>query len=73
MLKSVLRSVRTEAPAPVDAAIEFDDVSLAFGGDGGAMMALDHVSLTVPRGQITTGDRMLMSFSGVIRKFSPRG
>ena len=54
MLKSVLRSVRTEAPAPVDAAIEFDDVSLAFGGDGGAMMALDHVSLTVPRGQITT-------------------
>src|SRR3954466_12663256 len=56
MLKTALRSVRTEAPAPVDdaPAIEFDDVSLAFGSDAGSMMALDHVSLTVPRGQITT-------------------
>jgi NitT/TauT family transport system ATP-binding protein len=53
-MKSALRSIRTEAPAPVDAAIEFDDVSLAFGSDAGNMMALDHVSLTVPRGQITT-------------------
>jgi hypothetical protein len=25
------------------------------------------------RGQITTGDRTLMTFSGVIRKFTPRG
>jgi NitT/TauT family transport system ATP-binding protein len=56
MLKTALRSVRTEAPAPVDdaPAIEFDDVSLVFGSDAGNMMALDHVSLTVPRGQITT-------------------
>ena len=55
-MKSALRSIRTEAPAPMDAApaIEFDDVSLAFGSDAGNMMALDHVSLTVPRGQITT-------------------
>ena len=30
-------------------------------------------SLIFARGQITTGDRMLMSFSGVIRKFTPRG
>jgi NitT/TauT family transport system ATP-binding protein len=54
MLKSALRSVGTEAPAPLDAAIEFDDVSLAFGADGGTVMALDHVSLAVSRGQITT-------------------
>ena len=30
-------------------------------------------SLIFARGQITTGERMLMSFSGVIRKFTPRG
>ena len=29
-------------------------------------------SLIFVRGQITTGDRMLMTFSGVIRKFKPR-
>jgi NitT/TauT family transport system ATP-binding protein len=53
-----LRSVRTDKPSLVEVspppAIEFDDVSLAFGSESGNMMALDHVSLTVPRGQITT-------------------
>jgi NitT/TauT family transport system ATP-binding protein len=53
-----LRSVRTDKPSLVEVspppAIEFDDVSLAFGSEGGNMMALDHVSLTVPCGQITT-------------------
>jgi NitT/TauT family transport system ATP-binding protein len=44
-------SVREAAPA---AAIEFDDVSLAFGSEAGSMLALDRVSLTAPRGQITT-------------------
>ncbi|MNE51854.1 hypothetical protein D3C80_1465020 [compost metagenome] len=30
-------------------------------------------SLIFVRGQITTGERLLMTFSGVIRKFTPRG
>ena len=30
-------------------------------------------SLIFVRGQITTGERTLMTFSGVIRKFTPRG
>ena len=29
-------------------------------------------SLIFVRGQITTGDRTLMTFSGVIKKFTPR-
>ena len=29
-------------------------------------------SLIFVRGQITTGERLLMTFSGVIRKFTPR-
>jgi NitT/TauT family transport system ATP-binding protein len=44
-------SVREAVPA---AAIEFDDVSLAFGSEAGSMLALDRVNLTAPRGQITT-------------------
>jgi len=58
LMQPALRSVRAEAPGLVETAppvaIEFDDVCLAFGADGGFMMALDHVSLSVPRGQITT-------------------
>ena len=30
-------------------------------------------SLIFVRGQISTGDRILMTYSGVIRKFTPRG
>ena len=29
-------------------------------------------SLIFVRGQITTGDRTLMTFSGIIKKFTPR-
>jgi sulfonate transport system ATP-binding protein len=36
------------------AAVEFDQVSLAFESDGGTLLALDRVSLTAPHGQITT-------------------
>jgi NitT/TauT family transport system ATP-binding protein len=36
------------------AAIEFDDVRVAFGGGNSALSALDGVSLTAPQGQITT-------------------
>jgi NitT/TauT family transport system ATP-binding protein len=41
-------------PAAPAAAIELDDVSLAFAGESGALLALDRVSLTAPRGEITT-------------------
>src|SRR5271165_5065397 len=41
-------------PAISPAAIEFDDVSLVFGGDRETVHALDHVSLSAPRGEITT-------------------
>ena len=42
------------AAVPLPAAIEFDNVSLAFGGEAGPMLALDGVSFTAPQGQITT-------------------
>jgi NitT/TauT family transport system ATP-binding protein len=42
------------APAAPPAAIEFDDVSLVFAGDGEAVHALDRVSISAPRGEITS-------------------
>jgi NitT/TauT family transport system ATP-binding protein len=41
-------------PAAPAAAIELDEVSLAFAGESGALLALDRVSLIAPRGEITT-------------------
>jgi NitT/TauT family transport system ATP-binding protein len=41
-------------PAAPAAAIELHDVSLAFAGESGALLALDRVSLTAPCGEITT-------------------
>ena len=41
-------------PAEPPAAIEFADVSLAFPGDRETILALDRVSITAPKGQITT-------------------
>ncbi len=62
LMQPIVRPVPAELlpaePAPVAASlpapIEFDNVSLAFGGEVGPMRALDGVSFTVPQGQITT-------------------
>jgi NitT/TauT family transport system ATP-binding protein len=58
LLQPALRPVRTGGPSLVEAAppaaIEFDEVSLAFAAEDGTMLALDRVSLAAPRGQITT-------------------
>jgi len=59
MLMQPLVHPISPAPSPevakVPAAIEFDNVSLAFGGgEAGPMLALDGVSFAAPQGQITT-------------------
>jgi len=57
-MPSALRPQMVEAvpsaPAEPPAAIEFADVSLAFPGDRGTLLALDRVSISAPKGQITT-------------------
>src|SRR5262245_6122471 len=58
MLMQPLARPISPAPAPevaaAPAAIAFDNISLAFGGEAGPMLALDGVSFTAPQGQITT-------------------
>ena len=57
LMQTARSSMRATNASPVPAApaaIELDDVSLAFAGESGALLALDRVSLTAPRGEITT-------------------
>jgi NitT/TauT family transport system ATP-binding protein len=58
MLMQPLRSPTVAAGSSLAAAppvaIEFADVSVAFGSEAGTVLALDHVSLTAPQGLITT-------------------
>ena len=42
------------AQAAPAAAIEFDDVSLAFAGESGTLLAIDRVTLAAARGEITS-------------------
>jgi len=50
----VVAADSSAAPAVGPAAIEFDNVSLVFAGDGRPVHALDRVSISAPRGQITS-------------------
>jgi NitT/TauT family transport system ATP-binding protein len=58
LMQGVPSLARAEGSSLVGAgpssAIEFDDVNLAFGSQDGTLLALDHVSLSAPRGQITS-------------------
>jgi NitT/TauT family transport system ATP-binding protein len=54
MRSPVVAADASAAPAVEPAAIVFDDVSLFFGGDGEMVHALDHVSISAPRGEITS-------------------
>src|SRR5271166_6560499 len=57
LMQTARSSMRATNASPVPAApaaIELDDVSLAFAGESGALLALDRVSLAAPRGEITT-------------------
>jgi len=58
LMQGVPSLARAEGSSLVGAgpssAIEFDDVNLAFGSEDGTLLALDHVSLSAPRGQLTS-------------------
>jgi NitT/TauT family transport system ATP-binding protein len=57
LMRPVRSAAREGAPStePASAAaIEFKDVSLAFAAADGSLLALDRVTLSAPRGQITT-------------------
>ena len=54
MRSPVVAAESSAAAAIQPAAIVFDDVSLFFGGDSEAVHALDHVSISAKRGEITS-------------------
>jgi ABC-type nitrate/sulfonate/bicarbonate transport system ATPase subunit len=54
-MRSPVVAAESSAAAAIEpAAIVFDDVSLFFGGDSEAVHALDHVSISAKRGEITS-------------------
>ena len=66
LMQGVPSLARAEGSSLVGAgpssAIEFDDVNLAFGSEDGTLLALDHVSLSAPRGQQKSGMAVELRF-----------
>ena len=58
LMQPTLSPVHAEGASPAQAApaaaIEFDDVSLAFAGESGTLLAIDRVTLAAARGEITS-------------------
>ena len=58
LMQPTLSPVHAEGASPAQAApaaaIEFDDVSLAFAGKSGTLLAIDRVTLAAARGEITS-------------------